>query len=92
MSRHHRRVHWRAWAKLRRFVLERDRYRCRICGLPSKLECDHIVPLEKGGAALDPDNCQAICTPCHIAKTLRENGIVRDPEVLKWRAFIRASI
>lgn len=34
-------------------------------------EADHIVPLEDGGAH-ELANFQALCTPCHVAKTAAE--------------------
>lgn len=30
---------------------------------------DHIVPINKGGAALDIDNLQSLCNPCHNRKS-----------------------
>jgi 5-methylcytosine-specific restriction protein A len=35
-------------------------------------EVDHIVPLSKGGARLDPSNLQSLCKPCHSKKTRKE--------------------
>ena len=48
MSRNHVRLHARRWARVRRAVLRRDRFRCQSCGRAGRLECDHIVPLDKG--------------------------------------------
>ena len=36
-------------------------------------EVDHIIPLEQGGTH-DETNLQALCKPCHSAKTAREDG------------------
>ena len=33
---------------------------------------DHIVPINKGGAPLDMDNLQSLCSHCHAAKTARD--------------------
>ena len=33
---------------------------------------DHITPIDKGGAALDWANLQALCIPCHSSKTAKE--------------------
>ena len=89
MSRHHDRIPWRAAARLRRFVFIRDGYRCLVCGRAGRLECDHVIPLDRGGAALDPANCQTLCVSCHIAKCRREAGIEIQPDRRAWRAFVR---
>lgn len=34
---------------------------------------DHIVPINKGGAALDMNNLQSLCSPCHNRKSGRES-------------------
>ena len=59
----------------------RDR-RCARCGrgyddhdpLPEEvyLECDHVVPIAKGGHPFAPTNLQTLCTDCHEAKGLAE--------------------
>ena len=41
-------------------------------------EVDHVVPLFKGGAALDEDNLQPLCKPCHRRKTNDE--LMRNPK------------
>lgn len=67
---------WRAWyrtarwAKLRKAVLLRDLYTCRMCGrvAPSPdLVADHIVP-HRGDPALfwcGEDGLQTLCSSCH---------------------------
>jgi hypothetical protein len=44
---------------------------CRECGRPFHLEHDHIVPLARNGPT-SYDNLQALCWPCHRAKTERD--------------------
>jgi 5-methylcytosine-specific restriction endonuclease McrA len=34
---------------------------------------DHIIPIEAGGAKLDPDNLQTVCKRCHTHKTFNED-------------------
>ncbi|MCY4111649.1 MAG: HNH endonuclease [Chloroflexi bacterium] len=63
----------RDWDRRREFVIARDGHRCAVCGRYRRLEVDHVTPREQGGSD-DPRNLQAICRPCHEAKTLRENG------------------
>ena len=86
-GRFHAAIPARTWMRVRRRVLLRDRYRCRACGRPGRLEVDHIQPLHRGGAALDERNLQTLCVGCHIAKTSREKGT--PPERLAWRAYVR---
>ena len=72
-------------------VLERDGYRCRACGHPGgPFECDHVVPLHKDRHQdpYDPDGCQTLCEPCHMAKTRGENCRPPTVEETKWRRFI----
>lgn len=57
-----------AWKKIRKLVLERDGYRCRIRGKRCTVvatEVDHIVPLIMGGAPLDLGNLRAACAKCN---------------------------
>ena len=71
-SLHHRRLHRRRWALARRRALDRDGWRCQQCGKPGRLEVDHLVPLEQGGAPYDLSNLQSLCKGCHVAKTTGE--------------------
>ena len=71
----HARGYGWAWQKLRARILARDMHLCQPCERAGKTtparEVDHIVPKAKGGTD-DPDNLEAICIPCHRAKTERE--------------------
>jgi 5-methylcytosine-specific restriction protein A len=57
-------------------VLQRDRYLCQPCKRKGMVtpasEVDHIVNREAGGTDADT-NLEAICGPCHKAKTARES-------------------
>lgn len=55
---------------LRKFVFERDAYRCVYCGDWHDLTVDHIYPEALGGT-LDPDNLQTLCRPCNSKKGTR---------------------
>ena len=84
MSRNHDAIDWRTWALLRRAVLNRDGYRCAKCGLASRLEVDHVVPLAHGGTS-DLVNLQALCRTCHIAKTRTQTT---TPGRLAFRQYV----
>jgi 5-methylcytosine-specific restriction endonuclease McrA len=65
------------WATLRTTVFARDDYTCAYCGeRGGRLECDHIVPVAKGGSN-DIENLTTACRPCNRAK--------RDKTVEEWR-------
>ena len=91
MSRYHDRLlrSWR-WKVTRRQVFERDGYRCRNCHRSGRLECDHVVPLERGGDPYDVDNLQALCRACHIRKTAAERPPRPEPpdDVKAWRRLV----
>lgn len=63
------------WQKLRGRILVRDHGLCQPCkrrGLVTLArEVDHIVGKDQGGDD-NPANLQAICGPCHKAKTAAE--------------------
>ena len=65
------------WMKLRLVVLARDKHLCQPCRRKDRLTpaiaVDHIVPEAKGGTD-ELDNLEAICGPCHQAKTLADQG------------------
>jgi len=55
---------------LRMRVLQRDKYRCQICGKTSKnteLQIDHIIPISKGGSNKF-DNLRVLCMKCNTGR------------------------
>ena len=76
----------RRWRRLRRVILERDSYRCRICRRWGG-EVDHVVPVSRGGSEWDSANLQCLCSACHIEKTRRENR-AGSPAQEAWRRQI----
>jgi len=57
--------------KLRMLILERDRFRCTLCGKSAretKLEVDHNVPVAKGGTDT-LDNLRTLCFDCNRGKS-----------------------
>jgi 5-methylcytosine-specific restriction protein A len=65
----------RGWPALRRRVLQRDGWRCYLCGGPAT-EVDHLVPAHRGGTD-EEANLAAICGGCHLTKTAREAQAAR---------------
>lgn len=67
--------------KLRYQILQRDGFRCVICGRGvadgvRQLEVDHIKPVSKGGVT-EPDNLRTLCWNCNQGKKDRyvEGGL-----------------
>lgn len=56
----------RRWAAIRQQVFSRDNFRCRACGAAGRLECHHVIPLEKGGPPFALQNLKTLCVNCHI--------------------------
>ena len=65
--------------KLRDFIKNRDNFTCCNCGNSIHvepnllLEIDHIVPVSKGGYAVE-DNLQTLCWKCNRAKSNKMNS------------------
>jgi 5-methylcytosine-specific restriction enzyme A len=58
-------------AKLRLLILERDHFKCQLCGKTAKetrLEVDHIVPVARGGKD-SLENLHTICFDCNRGKS-----------------------
>ena len=91
MSKSHHRLDKRLWARTRRAVFDRDGYRCKLCGKFGRLECDHVLPLDR-----HPDQdvyalagLQALCRSCHIAKTRKERSPrERTPSERAWHDLV----
>lgn len=60
-----------SWRRLSAWTLRHEPL-CRLCGLPAT-QVDHILPISKGGPALDSSNLQPLCASCHSIKTRVEN-------------------
>ena len=90
MSRHHTHLNARRWAAVRWAVFERDGYRCVECGRAGRLECDHVVPLQRepGQDPYDPNGLQTLCRGCHLAKTATENRRPSTPAEAASRELV----
>lgn len=64
------------WKALRRSIFERDDYTCTYCGDRGvRLECDHVIPVSRGGGH-DLSNLVTACFTCNRSK--------RDKLVSEW--------
>ena len=56
------------WDAIRSEVYARDDYTCRYCGTRGeRLECDHVVPVSRGGETT-LENLVTACRPCNRSK------------------------
>lgn len=56
------------WKKIRITIFQRDNYTCKYCGeRVKKLECDHVVPVSRGGTHED-SNLVTACFKCNRSK------------------------
>ena len=77
------------WERMRWRVFERDGWRCLECGAAGRLECDHRIPMDRGGKPWDINNLQSLCRGCHIAKTRKERRFAQvGPKVRAWRNLV----
>lgn len=65
------------WAVIREAIFARDDFTCAYCGRRGgRLECDHIIPVSRGGGHED-SNLTTACFACNRSK--------RDKLVSEWR-------
>lgn len=64
---YHVRIGPEEWSKIRRMVFQRDGHRCIHCGSDHLLECDHIVPISRGGTN-ELRNLVTSCRKCNRSK------------------------
>jgi hypothetical protein len=63
--------------KLRLKIMQRDHYKCQICGKTKDdtiLEIDHIIPVSKGGETRE-ENLRVLCQECNASKN---NNIISN--------------
>ena len=61
----------------RAVIMRQAAGRCEQCGRHARLQCDHIIPVSRGGTH-HLTNLQALCASCHAKKTGEQNT---------WRAL-----
>ena len=52
------------YEELRLRILERDGWRCQVCGNRQQLDIHHIFPRSRGGTD-SQDNLTTLCRTCH---------------------------
>lgn len=63
------------WRNLRNLIFKRDNYTCKYCGARgAKLECDHVIPVSKGGSS-EVENLVTACFTCNRSK---RNKLLKD--------------
>lgn len=67
------------WFQKRRQTLERDNYRCKICGSTKKLHVHHIIPRRLGGNN-ELSNLITLCAACHERLEMRKKLGFSAPE------------
>ena len=64
------------WSEIRMRIFARDDFTCAYCGVRGeRMECDHIVPVSRGGSH-DDENLTTACKPCNQSK--------RDKLLSEW--------
>lgn len=65
------------WKAIRGRIFKRDDYTCQYCGeRGKKLECDHVIPVARGGLH-DDGNLVTACFACNRSK--------RDKLISEWK-------
>ena len=85
MSRRHKALNARRWARVRRLAFERDGWRCTECGRPGRLEAHHEPPLQEGANPYELAGIRTLCRDCHIA---RHRGEGMTPGRLAWLDYV----
>ena len=76
------------WERFRKMILDRDRWRCTVCGSARRLEVHHLNGRKDEAATFDPGNVQTLCRQCHFAAHPPERYFL--PEFQAWQEFINS--
>lgn len=49
-------------------------------------QTDHIIPIHKGGAGIEPCNLQTICVECHKEKTKEDLKVIKQEKQMEFGA------
>lgn len=76
------------WKSLRLQALDRDGWRCTICGKAGRLEVHHVQPTSEGGDMWEIGNLRTLCRPCHFQRHAgsrkRQRLAMMRPERRAW--------
>ena len=74
---------------IRKYVLDRDGWKCRDCGKPSeRLEVHHIIPVYKGGTG-EPANLITLCVGCHLVRHGKIRETDKTETLTEWAKFAK---
>lgn len=66
------------WARVRKYVLMRDKYKCQKCGKPAQEvhHKEHLSPenIWDVRITLNPMNLQSLCRDCHFAQHIEDKA------------------
>ena len=80
------------WSSRREAILNRDSYKCQICGAKdTRLEVHHITYRSQGGTD-DENNLITLCEDCHSAIHKGELILIKKPKKLKLKHATHMSI
>ena len=65
--------------KERRFIFQRDGFKCTKCGKKDMLEVHHIIPVSEGGTN-EKTNLQTLCVQCHRNIKLPDKALEEENE------------
>lgn len=72
------------WRLIRAKIFKRDNYTCRYCGeRAGKLECDHIIPISRGGN----NNETNLVTACFVCNRSKRSKLLSE-----WKGGIYALV
>lgn len=77
--------------RVRFFVLQRDDFKCRYCGVgpqDDQLHVDHVHPVVMGGTD-DPGNLVTACRTCNLGKG---SALVGDTDEGRLRAMLSMAV
>lgn len=71
------------WHEQRRLALERDGYRCALCGSTDRIGVHHIIP-HRYSHSHDLDNLVTLCRSCHSRQELKVNKESANGLLARW--------
>lgn len=79
------------WSEIRKIVLERDGFKCTVCGTTGLLDVHHIHPKYFGGSH-DPQNLISLCRKCHTDQHIDLQITLGSMAMVKVASFLKKLI